>query len=217
MDKKLKQLKESWELFERMLKVDSLSQTKYVDGYNESVDKNTSEVLYEDYSPIVIKASELAKKAHEGQFRRGSGDEYIVHPDRIVKKLISHGLTDDKLISSAWLHDTFEDGTPEIRQEIESEIPEEVVSIIDYLSKREGETKMDYLRRCFSGPIEVKLIKVADRIDNLSDGLGTQDPEWLARYYKSSKFIRDSVKDINSSLVDEYLELFERTYGESNG
>ena len=57
---------------------------------------------------MVDKAVRFAAKAHEGQFRKGTGRPYIVHPLE-VKDIVSGMTEDEEVISAAVLHDTIED------------------------------------------------------------------------------------------------------------
>ena len=57
----------------------------------------------------VDRAAEFARKAHEGGFRRDKKTPYIVHPADVVARLKSWGITDEDILSAAWLHDTVED------------------------------------------------------------------------------------------------------------
>ena len=52
-------------------------------------------------------AVEVAKEAHEGQFRK-TGEPYIVHPLAVKKILEEWGMDEDTIIAGI-LHDTVED------------------------------------------------------------------------------------------------------------
>ena len=55
----------------------------------------------------VEKAVAVAKKAHEGQFRK-TGEPYIVHPLAVKKILEEWGMDEDTIIAGI-LHDAVED------------------------------------------------------------------------------------------------------------
>ena len=55
----------------------------------------------------ILAAYELAKEAHEGQFRR-SGEPYITHPVAVATILIELGMDTDSIVG-ALLHDVVED------------------------------------------------------------------------------------------------------------
>ncbi len=58
-------------------------------------------------SERVAKAVTMAKKAHEGQFRK-TGEPYIIHPLAVKRILEEWGMDEDTIIAGI-LHDTVED------------------------------------------------------------------------------------------------------------
>ena len=60
-----------------------------------------------DEEQKIVRAFEVAKKAHEGQFR-ASGRPYITHPTIVADILVDMGF-DVPTICAALLHDTVED------------------------------------------------------------------------------------------------------------
>lgn len=130
-------------------------------------------------SDRVKHAIEVAKKAHEGQFRR-TGEPYIVHPLAVKKILEEWGMDEDTIIAGL-LHDTVED-TPLTLNDIKKEFGESVAFLVDGVTKlstaRNGmrdidtylpETKDNFLRLMIAlgSDIRVLIIKLADRLHNL--------------------------------------------------
>ncbi|MBQ9180677.1 bifunctional (p)ppGpp synthetase/guanosine-3',5'-bis(diphosphate) 3'-pyrophosphohydrolase, partial [Candidatus Saccharibacteria bacterium] len=130
-------------------------------------------------SERVKKAVEMAKKAHEGQFRK-TGEPYIVHPLAVKKILEEWGMDEDTVIAGV-LHDTVED-TDLTLKDIEKEFGESVAFLVDGVTKlstaRDGmrdidtylpETKDNFLRLMIAlgDDIRVLIIKLADRLHNL--------------------------------------------------
>ena len=80
--------------------------------------------------PSVSKAIDLAKQAHAGQIRRGSGSPYIVHPLRVA--LILLDLAEQKnaaIICAGILHDVLEDSeTPQ--DDIEDDFGSQVLDVM---------------------------------------------------------------------------------------
>ncbi len=124
-------------------------------------------------------AIELAKKAHEGQFRK-TGEPYIVHPLAVKKILEEWGMDEDTIIAGI-LHDTVED-TPLTLDEIKKEFGESVAFLVDGVTKlstaRNGmrdidtylpATRDNFLRLMIAlgDDIRVLIIKLADRLHNL--------------------------------------------------
>ena len=130
-------------------------------------------------SDRIKRAVEVAKKAHEGQFRK-TGEPYIVHPLAVKKILEEWGMDEDTIIAGI-LHDTVED-TPLTLNDIKTEFGESVAFLVDGVTKlstaRNGmrdidtylpETKDNFLRLMIAlgSDIRVLIIKLADRLHNL--------------------------------------------------
>ena len=130
-------------------------------------------------SERVLRAVELAKKAHEGQFRK-TGEPYIVNPMAVKKILEEWGMDEDTIIAGV-LHDTVED-TSVTLDDIRKEFGESVAFLVDGVTKlstaRAGmrdidtylpETKDNFLRLLIAlgADIRVLIIKLADRVHNI--------------------------------------------------
>lgn len=116
----------------------------------------------------------FAKEKHRGQLRDG-GQAYIVHPVRVAKLIIQHKSSKniELLVAGALLHDTLEDTYTSYR-ELEDNFGEVVASMVmelttaSYVPKLEG--KDIYLSHKMENMSSYALcIKLADRLDNLSD------------------------------------------------
>ncbi|MBR5046089.1 bifunctional (p)ppGpp synthetase/guanosine-3',5'-bis(diphosphate) 3'-pyrophosphohydrolase [Candidatus Saccharibacteria bacterium] len=130
-------------------------------------------------SERVAKAVTIARKAHEGQFRK-TGEPYITHPLAVKKILEEWGMDEDTIIAGI-LHDTVED-TRLTLGDIKKEFGESVAFLVDGVTKlstaRNGmrdidsylpETKDNFLRLMIAlgDDIRVLIIKLADRLHNL--------------------------------------------------
>ena len=130
-------------------------------------------------SERIQRAVEVAKKAHEGQFRK-TGEPYIVHPLAVKKILEEWGMDEDTIIAGI-VHDTVED-TNLTLDDIRKEFGESVAFLVDGVTKlstaRNGmrdidtylpETKDNFLRLMIAlgDDIRVLIIKLADRLHNL--------------------------------------------------
>lgn len=130
-------------------------------------------------SERILAAVEMAKKAHEGQFRK-TGEPYIVHPLAVKKILEEWGMDEDTIIAGV-LHDTVED-TSVTLNDIRNEFGESVAFLVDGVTKlstaRAGmrdidtylpETRDNFLRLLIAlgADIRVLIIKLADRLHNI--------------------------------------------------
>jgi (p)ppGpp synthase/HD superfamily hydrolase len=124
----------------------------------------------------ILKAISFAAREHEGQYRKDGKTPYVAHPMRvftIASQLF--GVSDDETLAAAVLHDTIEDTLADRDDLIENFGPR-VAEFVALLSKdkrlpneQREQCYLESLRDC---PVEVKLLKLADLYDNLSDSSG---------------------------------------------
>lgn len=123
---------------------------------------------------IIIKAFEIARNLHEGQFRK-SGEPYIIHPVAVATILASFGM-DNETVVAGLLHDVVED-TPYTREQLVEDFNENIALLVDGVTKL-GNIKYDSkevmqaenFRKMFlamSKDIRVLIIKLADRLHNM--------------------------------------------------
>lgn len=109
---------------------------------------------------MLEKAINIASSAHFGQIDKG-GAPYILHPLRVmfaVKTL------EEKIV--AVLHDIVEDTSISLNYLAEKGFSNEIISAIDVLTKRSGETRSEAAHRAKSNSI-ARIVKIADVKDNL--------------------------------------------------
>lgn len=104
-------------------------------------------------------AERIAREAHTGQLDK-IGHPYIEHPERVAARVAG----DDVLVAIAWLHDVVED-TSVTLTDLEALFPREVIEGVDALTKRPGETRLEYYARVRSNP-RARKVKDADIDDN---------------------------------------------------
>lgn len=138
------------------------------------------------------RAKKLAFAAHADQ-SRDDGQAYIVHPSSVVDRIEAAGCSDERVICAAWLHDVVED-TEWTSGHIEMLFGEEIAEIVDQLTLpvpdrwphnfrqgRELKTLALMGKATIMSPA-AKVIKIADRIDNLSSAKGTWKESRLTAY-----------------------------------
>lgn len=126
-----------------------------------------------DYTQI-IKAYELAKKAHGDQKRR-SGEPYIIHPIAVAKILAEYHLDVDTIVA-ALLHDVIED-TEYTYEDLEEIFNEHIAYMVESVSKitrlnyqSKEESQAEYIRKMvlsMSNDIRIIIIKLVDRLHNM--------------------------------------------------
>ena len=102
----------------------------------------------------------IAAKAHEGQVDK-AGAPYVLHPLRMMLRLE----TEAERITAV-LHDVVEDceGWSFERLRMEG-FSDDVIAALDSVTKRDGESYEDFVRRAAAHPIGLR-VKLADLNDN---------------------------------------------------
>ncbi|MBF0274656.1 MAG: HD domain-containing protein [Nitrospinae bacterium] len=136
-----------------------------------------SNVKEENDKSLVTKAYEIADKYH-GDARRKAGGKYIVHPLQVALIIAERfQYPDPILISVALLHDLVEDTELTIK-DIEKEFGEEIANLVEGVTKIDkitfsrknilNEENSKKLIRSVANDLKVMVIKLADRMNNLS-------------------------------------------------
>ncbi len=125
------------------------------------------------------KAIQIAAQAHAGQ-KDKAGMPYIFHPLRLMLQM------DDELsMMAAVLHDVVEDSSWTIDALKGEGFPQEVISAVDHLTRRENEPYEDFIVRVGHNPLASR-IKRADLQDNMDitrlKTITPRDLERLERY-----------------------------------
>lgn len=150
--------------------------------------------LTDDSRPLVERAYEMAATAHEGQWRDGrDGAPYITHPLRVALILAEElGRTEGDLLAIALLHDTLED-TDLFIENLRDAVGSEVANGVELLTKEEvpqsGKEARDraYYSNIINGGEKVRLVKCADRLDNLRGLQTLNDSQRWAKYTKETR------------------------------
>jgi len=145
-----------------------------------------------------IKALDYAIRAHSGQYRKNTGNHYIVHPISVASHLMSHGIKDVYILEAALLHDVVED-TPVRIEDIEETFGLRVRDLVAELTKKiylgTREARVAKCTADFAQTSEIaQIIKFADILDNLRD-LSKLDPEVSTMYLKEKRRFFSSAKE----------------------
>ncbi len=136
-------------------------------------------------------AYRLAKYAHRGQ-RRDGGKRYFDHPKRVALILIDElQIYDHEMIIAALLHDLKEDTFMLEWDDIELIWGMRVKEMVDALTKEVHLTDREERDRRYKTKIraadrQTKLVKLADRLDNLRD-FDACTPEKQRRYIQETR------------------------------
>ena len=110
------------------------------------------------YTPLTIKAMNIAYTAHHGQFDK-AGVPYIFHPLHLAE-----AMDEEYACCAALLHDTVED-THVTLEQLAVEFPAEVVEAVKLLTHVPNTDYFEYIRAIRSNPIARK-VKLADLAHN---------------------------------------------------
>lgn len=135
------------------------------------------------------KALSFATEKHKLQKRKFNGEPYVNHCIR-VSNTVKEFSNQDELMVAAILHDTLED-TDTTYDELQREFGEQIAKIVLSLSNDKEELarlgKTQYLAEKINTlTSEELLIKLADRLDNLTDLRGDA---WSKQYAEQTKYV----------------------------
>lgn len=151
-----------------------------------------------------------------GENKRKSMDvPYAVHPVRITTILRAAGFNEENnedLMIAALFHDLVEDTDTPI-EEIKDEFGENVASIVLELTKPEGakgNKKKEWLENFTKSSKEAKIVKMADRIDNLMDIGDFWTTKQQKDYAEQGKIILKTCGSAHKGLAQELYNVIEK-------
>ncbi len=164
----------------------------------------------EKLNPI-LRAAQFAHQAHKGQRRKYNGRPYIEHPARVAARVtILPGAT-EAMVVAAWLHDVVEDTTVEL-DEIADLFGVDVAGLAGELtnpskgsSVSRAERKAQDRKHLACVSREAQLIKLLDRIDNLSEMDGGPR-EFVSIYLDEFRLLVEAIGDADQGLKLELLD-----------
>ncbi|MBN1449210.1 MAG: bifunctional (p)ppGpp synthetase/guanosine-3',5'-bis(diphosphate) 3'-pyrophosphohydrolase [Bacteroidetes bacterium] len=141
-------------------------------------------------SAMIERALAIALDVHEGQTDR-HGSAYILHPLHV-----GLGAYNDIEIAAGFLHDVIEDSTLTVDDLRNEGFPEEVLTIVDHLSKREGEEWEAYIDRVMEHEpsMRVKLLDLEQNMDTTRiSSFNDRDRDRFTRYVWAWHRIREKM------------------------
>jgi (p)ppGpp synthase/HD superfamily hydrolase len=164
------------------------------------IEKPSPTGLATNPGPRLSEAFEFARRAHDGQFRKGTAIPYITHPMAVCSLALTYGANEDEAIA-ALLHDTAEDGGGEavlvaIRKLFGLEVEAIVRACSDSLAEDPEkkapwhERKKQHLEHLASASRSVRLVAASDKLHNLQailTDLQTEGPALWKRFKAGPK------------------------------
>ena len=160
-------------------------------------------------APYLQKATALigvARKVGGNQFR---------HMMATFSILIDYHYTDHILLKASLIHDLFED-VPETHPDEIRNLDADgsmVLKLVEEVSRKPGESKIDYLKNILlHGSERAKILKVADRISNITDlHLDIIIKDKMADYLEQTMtYIYPMAEEVNHFMAIEIKDLVDR-------
>lgn len=161
----------------------------------------------------IIQAANFAAQKHAGQTRKYFREPYIYHPARVAARVTLIPDADEDLICAAWLHDTLED-TDTRPMEIDRAFGTAVTNLVLGLTNPPKHERLHLPRhvrkaedcaRLATSSHRVKLIKLADRIDNLRSLLTGAPREFAVMYLDESNDLINALILSRHPSMDELI------------
>ena len=168
---------------------------------------------------LIFKAAEFAARKHRDQRRKDkSASPYINHPIALAEVLSRvGGITSPKVLAAALLHDTLED-TKTTRAELWQAFGPSITKIVEEVTddkrlpkQRRKELQVEHAAHIST---RAKLVKLADKISNLSDIITSPPAGWSLQrkreYFDWAKRVIDQVRGTNSKLERRFDALYRK-------
>jgi guanosine-3',5'-bis(diphosphate) 3'-pyrophosphohydrolase len=165
---------------------------------------------------LILKALRFSAEKHSDQRRKDSkASPYINHPIQVAETLWTAGnVRDVTLLVAAILHDTIEDtatSPDEIRQNFGEDVLALVLEVTDDKSLPKQVRKQLQVEHAPHKSRNAKLLKLADKLSNVSDILGSPPRDWsLERkreYLLWTEKVVAGLRGVNPGLERRYDEL----------
>lgn len=167
----------------------------------------------------VFAALKFAAAKHRAQRRKDGESPYINHPIEVAEILVRvANVRDTETILTALLHDTVED-TGATREELiehfGSEVADLVMECTDDKNLPKAERKRLQIDNASHKSPRAKLVKIADKICNITDIANTPPPDWsLMRRVEYLDWAAQVVAGLRGE-ISELDNLFDRRLAEA--
>jgi (p)ppGpp synthase/HD superfamily hydrolase len=142
----------------------------YIIKLQSSTYWNQPKVLLDDST--VIKAKNFALEKHKNQKQIGKVEPFIDHLEKVVNRLKNLGVSDQNILSAAWLHSVIDytDTTfDEINKIFGNTISVIVLSLTKDKTLDKKEIEPQYIQQLKNSTIQAKLIKFCDISQSLKE------------------------------------------------
>ena len=164
---------------------------------------------------LVLKATQFAALKHCDQRRKDGKTPYIIHPISVAMILADIGSIEDlEILSAALLHDTLED-TDTSGDELENFFGSRVRIIVEELTDNDmltfSQRKQMQIDNAPYLSKDATLVRIADKISNVSDVIENPPPEWnqkrCNKYVDWAEAVMNNCQKVNQDLENHFFEL----------
>jgi guanosine-3',5'-bis(diphosphate) 3'-pyrophosphohydrolase len=157
------------------------------------------DTIHHTYRPL-LEAISFAARAHRHQFRKDGQTPYVGHVFRVCL-ILRHvfGIDDRQALMAAALHDTIEDTNTDF-DDLEEKFGQEVAAWVATLSKdkrqQDRPREQAYMAGLVRAPWQVKVCKLADIFDNLTDLVHTRPEQQKKSLQRSRSYLQALEPDL---------------------
>ena len=199
-------------------RADKLAQ-ELVNNLNFNVTKEAAENEKHQLISLLLKALTFSAEKHRTQKRKDiDKSPYINHPIALANILAQRWVIDENVLCAAILHDTLED-TETTVDELKSHFGEKITSIVlevtDDKSLDKKVRKQLQIDHAASLSYEAKLVKLADKIANITDIINTPPANWnkerKLEYFAWAKAVVANLRGAHQGLEKDFDDLINST------
>jgi guanosine-3',5'-bis(diphosphate) 3'-pyrophosphohydrolase len=167
---------------------------------------------------LLFKALSFSAEKHTKQRRKDiDKTPYINHPISLANILAQRWVIDENVLCAAILHDTIED-TETTVDELQEHFGEKITSIVlevtDDKSLEKSLRKQKQVEHAASISHEAKLVKLADKIANITDIINTPPADWSTdrkkEYFEWAKAVVDNLRGAHQGLEKDFDDLINK-------
>jgi guanosine-3',5'-bis(diphosphate) 3'-pyrophosphohydrolase len=172
--------------------------------------------VHNDPQAILLDAMEFAAEKHRHQRRKDAhSSPYINHPIALASLLKREGVDDVDVLCAALLHDTIEDTqttADELRARFGEVITSVVLEVSDDKTLGKDERKRLQIEHAYELSERAKLVKLADKICNVSDIVAAPPARWTLerkrQYLEWAKAVVDRVRGTHTGLEAMFDDVY---------
>ena len=167
---------------------------------------------------LLFKALSFSAEKHTKQRRKDiDKTPYINHPISLANILAQRWVIDENVLCAAILHDTIED-TETTVDELQEHFGEKITSIVlevtDDKSLEKSVRKQKQVEHAATISHEAKLVKLADKIANITDIINTPPTDWSSdrkkEYFEWAKAVVDNLRGAHQGLEKDFDDLIHK-------